>query len=53
MIPSKRNPIVEGDCIATMAKMKPRSVSLVIGSPPYHGKMKRYGRATQRKYLDD
>lgn len=35
--------ILTGDCIEVMRKMSDDSVQLVIGSPPYHGKMNRYG----------
>lgn len=35
--------IIQGDCLNKLKSMKSNSVSLVIGSPPYHGKMNRYG----------
>lgn len=38
-----KNQIVLGDCLPIMTAMKPRSVRLVITSPPYPGKLGRYG----------
>ncbi|MEM9354638.1 MAG: site-specific DNA-methyltransferase [Pseudomonadota bacterium] len=32
-----------GDCREVLSRMKAKSKHLVIGSPPYHGKMRRYG----------
>lgn len=35
--------LICGDCLNELKSLDTGSVSLVIGSPPYHGKMKRYG----------
>ena len=41
---------VLGDCLAVLKKMPTDSVKMVITSPPYHGKMRRYG--SNRKMTD-
>lgn len=45
--------IVRGNCIELMAKMKPGSVDLVIGSPPYAEKGFRYGGKNTRWPTDE
>jgi len=44
--------LIQGNCVKVMAAMASDSVQTVIGSPPYHGKMERYGRNKRGKMTD-
>lgn len=39
--------VVIGDCLEVLAAMPDNSVELVVTSPPYHGKMLRYGASAK------
>ena len=38
-----------GDCLELMRGMRDNFVNLVIGSPPYHGKMRRYSEGSTKR----
>jgi site-specific DNA-methyltransferase (adenine-specific)/site-specific DNA-methyltransferase (cytosine-N4-specific) len=46
-MPVPRNQLILGNCLVELQKLLPRSVDLVLGSPPYAEKGERYGKGSK------